>query len=51
VDIESRQSLFPGISALDVTKRANSMYTGGSIPGYGEWREVVKEFYYRLLEM
>jgi len=32
---------------MDVTKRANSVYTGGSIPEYGEWLEVVEEFYRR----
>jgi len=32
---------------MDVTKRANSVYTGGSIPEYGQWMEVVEEFYRR----
>ena len=30
---------------MNVTKRANSVYTCGSIPEYGQWMEVVEEFY------
>ena len=30
---------------MDVTKRANSVYTGGAIPEYGDWLEFVEEFY------
>lgn len=30
---------------MDVTKRANSVYTCGSFPEYAEWMEVVEDFY------
>lgn len=32
---------------MNVTKRANSVYTSGSFPEYGEWRDVVEDFYTR----
>jgi len=32
---------------MNVTKRANSVYTCGSFPEYGEWMDVVEEFYRR----
>ena len=32
---------------MDVTKRANSVYTGGVIPEYEGWMEVVQDFYRR----
>ena len=32
---------------MDVTKRANSVYTGGSFPEYGQWMEVAEDFYRR----
>jgi len=32
---------------MDVTKRANSVYTCGSFPEYGAWMDVVEDFYRR----
>jgi N-acetylglutamate synthase len=32
---------------MDVTKRANSVYTSGSFPEHGEWMGVVEDFYRR----
>lgn len=32
---------------MDVTKRANSVYTGGSFPEHGEWLGLIEDFYRR----
>jgi len=34
---------------MNVTRRANSVYTNGSFPEHGEWLEVVEDFYRRQL--
>lgn len=34
---------------MNVTKRANSVYTSGSFPEYREWMDVVEDFYNRRL--
>lgn len=34
-------------ATMNVTKRSNSVYTCGSFPEYGEWVDVVEDFYRR----